>query len=89
MLYRSTRHLIFIAISTALLANCGGSSSDDSTELTTDSDTGTLVINEIVAKSADDGNDWIELYATGGSVDLSSYTIVDNDGDNFFISNIE
>lgn len=81
MLYRSTRHLIFIAISTALLANCGGSSGDDSTELTTDSDTGTLVINEIVAKSADDGNDWIELYATGGSVDLSSYTIVDNDGD--------
>ena len=84
MPYKSIRHLILINISTLLLANCGGSSSDNSTssvidDTTTDSDTGTLVVNEIVAKAIDDGNDWIELYVTEGSVDLSSYTIVDSD----------
>lgn len=84
MLCLSTRHLILVIISIILLVSCGGSSSDDSTELTTDdpttdSDAGTLVVNEIVAKAADDGNDWIELYVTEGSVDLSFYTIVDDE----------
>lgn len=38
-----------------------------------------LIINEIVAKDANDGNDWIELLAVGGDIDLSTYTIVDDD----------
>ncbi|TCS43782.1 CotH kinase family protein [Reinekea marinisedimentorum] len=41
---------------------------------------GTLVINEIVAKPVS-GNDWIELYVTEGSVDLSEYSLVDDDAD--------
>jgi len=44
-------------------------------------DSGTLVINEIVAKDADGGNDWIELYVTEGTVALGDYTIVDDDPD--------
>ena len=41
---------------------------------------GTVVINEIVAK-ATSGNDWIELYVTEGSVDLSDYSIADDDSE--------
>ena len=83
MLYLSSRYLIVSAFSTILLSACGGSSSDDSTtdDSTSSPTTGTIVINEIVAKAADDGSDWIELYVTEGSVDLSSYTIVDDDPD--------
>ena len=40
-----------------------------------------LVINEIVAKDADGGNDWIELLAMGGTVFLGNYSIVDDDPD--------
>ncbi|WP_049722321.1 CotH kinase family protein [Gilvimarinus polysaccharolyticus] len=69
---------------TALLVGCGGSADntlESEVEVGTDSstETGTIVINEIVAKAADGGNDWIELYVTEGTVDLTTYTIVDND----------
>jgi hypothetical protein len=44
--------------------------------------TDSLVINEIVAKAVNNGNDWIELYAAGGfPVDLGQYTIVDDNGE--------
>lgn len=37
-----------------------------------------LRVNEIVAKDANDGEDWIELYVTGDeSVNLSNYTLAD------------
>jgi len=41
-----------------------------------------LVINEIVARPADGGNDWIELYNSGEeTVYLEDYTIVDDNPD--------
>ncbi|SLM31692.1 Putative spore coat assembly protein (modular protein) [Desulfamplus magnetovallimortis] len=44
--------------------------------------TGSLVINEIVAKDASGGNDWIELFVTGQSpLNLSDYSLVDDDMD--------
>ncbi len=83
-------HLRFIlfAISMLLvlggLTGCGGSSngsSDDETLQTDEENTGTgvLIINEIVAKSEDGTNDWIELYATQDTVSVGEYTIVDDD----------
>jgi len=41
-----------------------------------------LVINEIVCAAADDGHDWVELYASGSeAVQLSEYTLVDDNPD--------
>jgi hypothetical protein len=71
-------------LSSTLLLGCGGSGTSDetdesdTTETTQPTITSSIVINEIVANAADGGNDWIELYAVEGSVDLSSYTIVDD-----------
>ncbi len=86
---KNTAFLLPLILTTSLLVGCGGSD-DDSTE-TTDTDTTTetdtttstptLVINEIVASADDDGNDWIELYALNGSVDIANYTIVDDNAD--------
>ncbi|WP_426358190.1 CotH kinase family protein [Pseudocolwellia sp. HL-MZ19] len=79
-----------LILSSTALYGCGSSdtSASDSgeeetgsTEVTesTPAATSNLVINEIVAKASDGGNDWIELYATDGSVDLSNFSIVDDD----------
>jgi len=47
---------------------------------TVKSSPGGLVINEIVANSANGGNDWIELYVTGEDpVYLGDYSVVDDD----------
>lgn len=47
--------------------------------IASEDDTATLVINEIVAKDADGGNDWIELVAMGnGSVYLGDYAVTDD-----------
>jgi len=69
-----------------VITGCGGSS--DSTDATpgTDGDittpiTSQLVINEIVADAIDGGNDWIELYAVEGSVDLANYSLVDDNSE--------
>lgn len=44
--------------------------------------TGTLAINEIMAKDADGGTDWIEFYAMGeGYVFLGEYTVRDDNED--------
>ena len=71
----------------------GASSSDDDTdvidtEITDDTEetddnsySGTLIINEIMAKDADGENDWIELLAMNGTVFLGDYSIVDDDPD--------
>jgi len=78
-----------LLLSSSLLFGCGDSSSEDSstesdptvndsTEITQPSTFSSLIINEIVASAADDGNDWIELYALEGPVNLSSYSIVDD-----------
>ncbi|MCI2285817.1 lamin tail domain-containing protein [Colwellia sp. MSW7] len=75
-----------LLLSSTLLFGCGGSSSSDETdssETTTPAspDTSTtpvIIINEIVANAADGGNDWIELYAVSGTVNLSSYSLVDD-----------
>jgi spore coat protein CotH len=74
-------------LSSTLLYGCGGSS-DGSTDVVDTVDpvvtpdptqtSSTLVINEIVAKAADDQNDWIELYAINGSANLANFTIVDD-----------
>jgi len=75
------------------LSGCGGSeesTTTDTTDTTTTPDTGnddsdggttttpSLVINEIVAAASDDGNDWIELYATTDGVSLSDYSLTDD-----------
>ena len=54
---------------------------DDAAASDAEESAGTLVINEIVAKDADGGNDWIELYVTEGTIVLGNYTIVDDDPD--------
>lgn len=75
-----------IAILILSLSACGGSG-DDSVDtpdvVPVEIDNGTetealLVINEIVAAAAQDGPDWIELYALGDIADLSIYTVVDD-----------
>lgn len=67
----------------SLSVSDGTVSVTDSVSISVTADTSTggtqLVINEIVAKEANDGNDWIELLAVGGDIDLSTYTIVDDD----------
>ena len=75
--------LFFIVICLAYLSGCSGSSgsSGDTADKEDSSESSTLVINEIVAKDADGGNDWIELYVTEGTVSLRDYTIVDDDAD--------
>jgi len=41
-----------------------------------------LVINEIMAKATDDGEDWIEFYVSGTeSINLGDYTVVDDNED--------
>ncbi len=37
-----------------------------------------VFVNEIMAKDADGGNDWIELYVAEGEVNLSDYTVKDD-----------
>ncbi len=49
--------------------------------------TGDLVINEIVAKDANGGSDWIELYVKGTqTVNLADYSLTDKDADHEKIS---
>ena len=49
--------------------------------------TGDLVINEILAKDANGGNDWIELYVKGTqSVNLAEYALTDEEADHEKIS---
>jgi spore coat protein CotH len=76
-----------LLLGSTLLLGCGGTSDESDTsetteiiEVTESNDTATsqLVINEIVASAIDGGNDWIELYAVEGDVDLSTYSIVDD-----------
>ena len=74
-----------LLLGSSLLYGCGGSSDDSGSSDTTLPETvtptpttSTLVINEIVASDIDGGNDWIELYAVEGSVDLSTYSLVDD-----------
>jgi hypothetical protein len=82
-----------LLLGSSLLIGCGGSSDEsdsvsttdtieltETTEATESNDTtaSQLVINEIVASATDGGNDWIELYAVEGDVDLSTYSIVDD-----------
>jgi spore coat protein CotH len=72
-----------MVICLAYLSGCSGSSdgSGDTSDTEGDAESSTLVINEVVAKAADGGNDWIELYVTAGTISLSDYTIVDDDAD--------
>ena len=79
--------LCTLFLSSGLLLGCGGSGDEsdsaepaetiESTEIT-DPTTSSLVINEIVASATEGGNDWIELYAVEGAIDLSDYSIVDD-----------
>ena len=85
--------LCSLLISSSLVVGCGSSSEDSETsdsviETDNSQDTSggtttssTLIINEVVAAAADGGNDWIELYASGGEVTLSDYSIVDDNSD--------
>ncbi|MDO6658825.1 lamin tail domain-containing protein, partial [Anaerobacillus sp. 1_MG-2023] len=54
------------------------------TELSSNSQAthGPLVINEIVASAADDGNDWFELYNnSANTINLANYKVIDESDD--------
>ena len=78
-----------LIISTSVLYGCGGSSNEaieetpDIIEPTPEPtpEPSTVVINEIVADASNGENDWIELYVVDGSVDLSTFTMVDDNVD--------
>lgn len=72
-----------LLLSSSLLIGCGGSSSKEENPEIIEPSTpsSSLVISEIVASAVNGGNDWIELYALEGPVDLSSYSIVDDNTD--------
>lgn len=78
-----TARLVLMMIFLAAISGCSGSSgsSTDSDDQENSTATGALVINEIVAKDADGGNDWIELYVTEGTISLGNFSIVDDDAD--------
>lgn len=83
---KADRILPYVFIFTsALLYGCGGSSDSTTSTSETDDTSSTavakIVINEIVAKASDNGNDWIELYVVEGTADLSNYTLVDDNVD--------
>ena len=87
--------IICLAFIAGCSGSSGSSSDDDTgsidteiaddtegTEETDDNDYyGILVINEIMAKDAGGGNDWIEFFAVGGNVFLGDYSVVDDDPD--------
>jgi spore coat protein CotH len=84
--------IMLISVMVFCLTGCDSSSSssgDDNTsgnatDNTTDQQetAGRLVINEIVAKDANGGPDWIELYVVGdASVSLGNYSITDDSED--------
>jgi len=77
---KTTKIFFPIVMASALATGCSGTSSDstDANDVSNSSNN-SLVINEIVAKAVNGGNDWFELYVTEGSVNLSDYSIVDND----------
>ena len=68
-----------LAVALSLLSGCGGGSSNTITNTSASNSSGTLVINEVMAKDSAGGNDWIELYVTAGTVNLSDYSLVDDD----------
>ena len=89
--------IICLAFIAGCSGSSGSSSDDDTgsidteiaddkegTEETDDNDYyGILVINEIMAKDADGGNDWIEFYVSGTeTINLSDYTVVDDNAEN-------
>ncbi len=65
-----------LSLAMAILAGCGGSDTETNTSTLTSGNT--LVINEIVAKDSDGGDDWIELYVSEGTVNLGDYALVDD-----------
>lgn len=80
--------MFYSLLLSSFVVSCGGSSDNSDSDTTvTDPDSGTgttssaLVINEVVADAVDGGNDWIELYANEGTVDLSTYTLVDDNSE--------
>lgn len=72
---------------------CGSSDNADNTESTSvvvvveeettsvNPNTSSIMINEVVAKATDDGYDWIELYVREGPVNLSDFSLTDDDTD--------
>ena len=95
-IFNLTKRALFLIICLAFIAGCSGSSGSSSDNDTGSIDTeiadgkeetgdnsysGILVINEIMAKDAGGGNDWIEFFAVGGNVFLGDYAVVDDDPD--------
>ncbi|MGA1870703.1 MAG: lamin tail domain-containing protein [bacterium] len=81
-MHEKQTHIIWSAflVSIALLSACLDPYSYNPDEDTTYSTT--LVINEIVARDANGGNDWIELYVVGDeAVYLGDYALVDDNED--------
>ena len=64
-----------ILLFSSVLSGCSASTTSDTSTL---SPGNTLVINEVVAKDSEGGDDWIELYVTEGTVNLADYTLIDD-----------
>jgi len=89
MTFLRESRLGILAMSLALvLGACERADSDDESAATGDqvTPTGPVVINEVVAKAADGGADWVELYNRGESdVSLDGYGLQDDKDDNLFL----
>ncbi|MBW8189891.1 CotH kinase family protein [Neiella marina] len=83
---KETKEFVVIFFSWLALLSCGGSGSSDTDYSEEPSDdtpetSVSIVVNEVVADPADGGNDWIEIYAVEGPIDLSDYSLVDDNAD--------
>jgi spore coat protein CotH len=81
---------LYLVVAVGSLVGCGSSDSVEDTSTTEvaevdtadpTSTTSSVIISEVVAKASDGGNDWIELYVREGAVDLSTFTLTDDDAD--------
>jgi hypothetical protein len=81
---------LYLVVAVGSLVGCGSSDSVEDTSTTEvaevdaadpTSTTSSVIISEVVAKASDGGHDWIELYVREGAVDLSTFTLTDDDAD--------
>ncbi len=79
---QNSLRIIFSAVIVLVMAaGAGGCTREPSDSADDASGTENLVINEIVAKASDGGNDWVELYNAGDkAASLSDYSLMDDNG---------
>ncbi|MCP4135832.1 MAG: cellulosomal protein [bacterium] len=77
-----TMFFIFLIVSLVLSSFAGCGSNENSSNSTSTEYIPHIAVNEIVAKDANSGNDWIELYINASeAVNLGEYSLIDDDED--------